>query len=143
MAFRWTRENFLVPIDFAADTDADVQYESYSASQVRDKMEKSGARIRVLVLDACRNNPFRRVRSAAGGLAVMQSNAEGTLIAFATGDNNVASDNAAETNGLFTKHLIPAMRASDLALDEMFKRAKEEVFRASKGKQLPFTYDGM
>jgi hypothetical protein len=92
------RENYLLPVDFEAAAEADVPYTAYSASRIRDKMERSGARLRVLILDACRDNPYKSSRGGASGLAPMGATAEGTLIAFATGDNNTASDNPGQRN---------------------------------------------
>jgi uncharacterized caspase-like protein len=137
------QENYLIPVDFQATSPADVKYKAYPASLAREKLEERGARLRILILDACRNNPFRATRSGAGGLAAMKSDAEGTLIAFATGDNNVADDNPAENNGLFTKHLVAALQTPALSLDEIFKKVKEDVFLASGRKQNPFTYDNI
>ncbi len=137
------QENYLIPVDFHAASEADVPYEAYSAEQLRDKMETSGARLRLLVLDACRNNPFRGVRSRGGGLAAMRSDAEGTLIAFATGDGNVADDNRGESNGLFTRYLIQELAAPGVSIEEVFKRVKEQVYVSSGKRQNPFTYDNV
>jgi hypothetical protein len=63
--------NYLLPVDFAATSEADVKYKAYPATRVGEKMEESRARLSVLVLDACRNNPFRYKRDALGGLAAI------------------------------------------------------------------------
>jgi tetratricopeptide (TPR) repeat protein len=136
-------ENFLIPVDFKAASEADVPYTAYSTARVRDKMEKSGARVRLIILDACRTNPFRATRGGARGLAPMQTDAEGTLIAFATGDNNVADDTPREKNSLFTKHLVAALQTPGLSHDEVFRQVKENVFYASARRQNPFTYDNI
>jgi hypothetical protein len=73
----------------------------------------------------------------------MPVNAEGTLIAFATGDNNTADDNAAEGNGLCTKYLIPALLTPGLQLREAFQKAKEDVYRASRKEQNPSIYENV
>lgn len=135
--------NYLIPVDFAGTSEADLNYDAYPAGQVRDKLEESGARLRILILDACRNNPFRSKRGGARGLAVMDSPAEGTYIAFATADNDVAEDKPAESNGLFTKHLLAALRTPGLDLKQIFEQTKEEVYIESQRKQRPFTYDGV
>jgi formylglycine-generating enzyme required for sulfatase activity len=135
--------NYLVPVDFAATSEDDVQYEAYPASRIQAKLEGSGARLRVIILDACRNNPFRYKRDASEGLAAMSINAEGTLIAFATGDNNTAAENPAETNGLYTKFLIPALMTPGLNLREAFQKAKEDVYRASQRQQNPSVYENI
>lgn len=135
--------NYLIPIDFAGVSEADLPYDAYSAQQVCEKLEETGARLRILILDACRNNPFRTKRDARRGLAAMESSAEGTYIAFATADNDVADDNPSESNGLFTKHLLVALRTPGLDLKQVFEQTKEDVYRESQGKQRPFTYDGV
>jgi hypothetical protein len=135
--------NYLLPVDFAASSEIDVKYKAYAATRVQEKMEASGARLRVMVLDACRNNPFRFKRDALGGLASMPVNAEGTLVAFATGDNNTADDNRSEANGLYTKYLIPALQSPGLQLREAFQKAKEDVYAASRKTQNPSIYENI
>ena len=76
-------ENYLVPVDFDAKDEADAKYAAYSASRVQERLERAGARVILVVLDACRNNPFANTRSGGGGLAAMGSG-KGTLIAFAS-----------------------------------------------------------
>jgi hypothetical protein len=136
-----TGENYLLPVDYQAATEADVPYVAYSANRLRDKMERSGARLRIIILDACRNNPFDASKGGPSGLAAMDSAAEGTMIAYATGDNRTASDNPGRQNGLFTEHLLSALREPGLDLHDIFKRVKQEVYYASNKLQNPFTYD--
>jgi formylglycine-generating enzyme required for sulfatase activity len=135
--------NYLLPVDFSASSEDDVQYEAYPANRIQAKLEGSGARLRVLVLDACRNNPFRYKRDASEGLAAMSINAEGTLVAFATGDNNTAGENPAESNGLYTKYLIPALMTPGLNLRDAFQKAKEDVYRVSQRQQNPSIYENI
>jgi hypothetical protein len=135
--------NYLLPIDFNATSEADVKYKAYPATRLQEKLEESRARLRVLVLDACRNNPFRYSRDATSGLAAMSVNAEGTLIAFATGDHNTADDNASESNGLYTKQLIRALQTPGLNLRDVFQVAKEDTYAASSRKQNPSIYDNV
>jgi hypothetical protein len=101
-------------------------------------MENAGARLSMLILDACRNNPFRSGRAAGGGLAVMNSG-RGTFIAFATGPGKIADDNPRASNGLFTSHLISALRDPELTLDGVFNRVREKVYAESEGQQVPWT----
>jgi len=136
-------QNYLIPIDFVPKSEADLPYEAYSAAQVRDKLEESGARLRIMILDACRNNPFHSKRDGARGLSPMGSSVEGTYIAYATADNSVADDNPAESNGLFTKKLLTALRTPGLDLKQVFEKTKQDVYLASHGAQRPFTYDGI
>jgi len=135
--------NYLLPVDFAATSEVDVKYGAYPASRIQEKMESTGAPLRLLVFDACRNNPFRFRRDALGGLAPMAVDAVGTLIAFSTGDNSTADDNAGEANGLYTKYLIPALQSPGLQLREAFQKAKEDVIAASSRRQTPAIYDNL
>jgi formylglycine-generating enzyme required for sulfatase activity len=136
-------QNYLIPVDFAGTSEADLPYDAYPAAQVRDKLEQSGARLRILILDACRNNPFRSKRDGVRGLSAMASYVEGTYIAYATADNGVADDNPAEGNGLFTKLLLTALRTPGLDLKQIFEKTKQDVYVASQKTQRPFTYDGV
>jgi hypothetical protein len=131
-------ENYLVPVDFDAKDETDAKYAAYSASRVQERIEKAGARVILVVLDACRNNPFQATRSAGGGLAAMGSG-KGTLIAFATAPGKTADDNPNGANGLFTSHLITALREPGLSLDQVFNRVRERVYTESKGRQVPWT----
>jgi len=80
-------ENYLVPVDFAGVDEVDVKHQAYSASRIHDKL--AAARVRLLILDACRDNPFRSTRAIRRGLAEMT--ATGSVIAFATGPGSTAS----------------------------------------------------
>jgi uncharacterized caspase-like protein len=131
-------ENYLVPVDFNARDEADAKYASYAASRVQERIEKAGARVVILILDACRNNPFQSTRSMGSGLAAMGSG-KGTLIAFATAPGKTADDNPRGDNGLFTTHLIQSIKEPGLSLDQIFTRVRERVYNASGGRQVPWT----
>ena len=131
-------ENYLVPTSFDAKDEADAKYEAYSASRVQERMEGTGARVNIIILDACRNNPFRSARAAGGGLGAMNTG-RGTFIAFATAPGRTASDNPKSNNGLFTGHLVESLRVPGLSIDQLFNRVRERVYAASGQKQLPWT----
>jgi uncharacterized caspase-like protein len=76
-------ENYLIPVSFSAASETDAKYESYSLSRVADGLQERGAALKVMILDACRDNPFRTTRGGARGLASM-TGARGSFIAFAT-----------------------------------------------------------
>lgn len=130
-------ENYLVPVDFDAEDETVAKYKSFPAEMVRERMENAGTRLSIIVLDACRNNPFRTSRSASRGLAAMNSG-RGTLIAFATGPGKTASDSSAGKNGLFTHHLIASLRMPGLSLDDVFNRVRTEVDKESSHEQTPW-----
>jgi len=131
-------ENYLVPVDFHAEQEADVPYQAYPAGRVLERIQGAGAGLSILMLDACRDNPFRATRSASKGLAAMATG-KGSFIAFATSPGSTASDNAGESNGLFTKHLLSALGQTDLKLGDIFDRVRERVYEESGHKQLPWT----
>jgi len=101
-------------------------------------MEDAGNRVNIVILDACRNNPFARsFRSASRGLAQMEA-AKGSYIAFATAPGSVASDGA-RRNGLYTEHLLTNLRQGDSDIDKVFRRVAADVSRSTAGKQVPWT----
>jgi hypothetical protein len=129
--------NYLIPVDADIEREDEVIYNSLDASQVLDKMESANNRLNIVVLDACRNNPFARsFRSAAGGLAQMDAPV-GTLIAFSTAPGSVASDGQGE-NGLYTQHFLHSLRDPGVKIEDVFKRVRAGVRRDSKGKQIPW-----
>ncbi len=130
-------ENFLIPVDFEAANEIDARFASYPADQALQSLEGSGAELNILILDACRDNPFAHNRSSLQGLAIMSAG-RGTLIAFATGPGKTASDNPQGGNGLFTSYLIDKLRAPGLSLDQVFNQVALAVDTASGGRQTPW-----
>jgi uncharacterized caspase-like protein len=137
------QENYLIPVDFQATSPSDIRYNAIAASQIRDRLEDSGARLRIMILDACRANPFLAARGGPMGLAAMTSRVEGTLIAYATADNGLASDNSSESNGLYSKYLLQALQTPGLTLKQVFDRVRDNVWAQSGRRQRPYTYDGI
>jgi formylglycine-generating enzyme required for sulfatase activity len=132
-------ENYLVPVDFDGQSEIDVRVDAYAITKVQERMERSGAQLNILVLDACRNNPFRFAgRSGTRGWAAMNAG-QGTFIAFATAPGSTASDNLQGDNGLFTKYLLAALSEPGMGLDELFLYVRGKVYEASGKKQLPWT----
>ena len=130
-------ENYLVPVDFTAQEEADAKYQAVPAARVVDRLSGSGARLNIVVLDACRNNPFRSTRSGTKGLAPMESG-RGSLIAYATAPNRTADDNPLGTNGLFTSYVLEAMKQPGLGIEQVFSQARQSVYQASNGQQVPW-----
>jgi hypothetical protein len=84
--------NYLIPVDASIDTESDVKFEAMNAGLILGKMEDAGNQINIVILDACRDNPFaRRFRSARRGLARMDA-PKGSLVAYATSPGSVAAD---------------------------------------------------
>lgn len=130
-------ENYLVPVDFTTQNESDAKYESYPVGRIVDRLGAAGVGLNIVVLDACRNNPFRSTRSGTRGLAPMDSG-QGTLIAFATAPNRTADDNWSGTNGLFTTFLLEAMEQPGLGVEQLFSVVRQKVYDASGGRQIPW-----
>ncbi len=129
--------NYLIPVGAEIQREDEVAYAALDAQAVLDKMESAGSTTNLVVLDACRNNPFARsFRASTPGLAQMEAPV-GTLVAFATAPGSVASDGAGQ-HGLYTDHLLRAMRQPGAKVEDVFKRVRAGVRRASEGKQVPW-----
>ena len=130
--------NYLVPIGANPTREADVDFQMLDINLVLRQMQDSGTRLNLVVLDACRNNPFggRGLRAAAPGLATMQA-PEGTLISFATQPGNVAQDGTTG-NSPFTKALAQTIRKPGLDIFRTFNEVGLQVARATGGAQQPW-----
>jgi uncharacterized caspase-like protein len=129
--------NYLLPVDARITSEQRVRLEAMDVEAVLDQTAAARASVSMMILDACRNNPFeRRFRSTGGGLA--QINApEGTLIAYATAPGKVAADGEG-SNGLYTQALLKALGEPGLKVEEVFKQVRIDVARASGGTQIPW-----
>jgi hypothetical protein len=129
--------NYIIPTDAKLTSEQRIKLEAIDIDAVLDQMQGARSKVNVVILDACRNNPFeRRFRSASGGLA--QINApEGTLIAYATAPGRVAADGDG-ANGLYTTELLKALRTPGLKVEDVFKQVRINVARASNGAQTPW-----
>lgn len=129
--------NYLIPIDARVEREEEVEYEGVEAGFVLAQMEADTSRVNIVILDACRNNPFARsFRSASNGLAALDA-PSGTLIAYATGPGSTASDGDAR-NGLYTQELLKHMRVPGLSVEEVFKRVRISVRAQTRGRQTPW-----
>ena len=129
--------NYLIPVGSAIEREDEVAYSAVDAQAVLDKMEAAGNVTNIMILDACRDNPFTRsMRSGQAGLAQMDAPV-GTLLAYATAPGAVASDGTG-THGLYTQHLLSAMRQPGSKVEDVFKQVRANVRRDSRGKQVPW-----
>jgi tetratricopeptide (TPR) repeat protein len=130
-------ENYLIPVNAKLDVAEDVRYEAIPVGKVLARMEDAANQMNIVILDACRNNPFaRKWRSSQRGLAPIQS-ARGALIAFATEPGGVAADGEGE-NGLYTSFLLKHLKTPNLDVELMFKRVREDLVQATQNKQVPW-----
>lgn len=128
-------KNYLIPIDAEIRNESSVSSEAVDVDQLLDKL--APARLSMVILDACRNNPFER-RFRGGGQGLAQVNAPtGTLIAYATAPGKVAADGDAQ-NGLYTAELLAAMDVPGVKIEDVFKRVRSNVVRKSGEAQTPW-----
>lgn len=127
--------NYLVPVNANPVKETDVDFQMMDVNLVLRQMDGAGAKLKVVVLDACRNNPFggRGLRSADAGLAQMRA-PEGTLISFATQPGNVALDGA-DGNSPYTKALTQSMRKPGLDVFRVFNEVGLTVSKVTAGAQ--------
>jgi uncharacterized caspase-like protein len=133
-------ENYLVPIDANVQFEDDIVRMCFPVQRmVLANMERSNSRMNIVILDACRNNPFPAVNRSVGstGLAEMKR-ARGSFIAYATAPGSVASDGTGR-NGLYTQELLKALKKEGLTIEQVFKEVRMNVLRLSGDKQ--FTWD--
>lgn len=129
--------NFLVPVDAQIEREDEVAYKAFDISQVLEKMESARNPLNIVILDACRNNPFARAsRSSTAGLAQMDA-PTGSIVAFATAPGAEAADGT-EGNGLYTSYLLKNMNTPGLKVEDVFKRTRVGVRQASDGRQIPW-----
>ena len=130
-------KNYLIPVDAEIATERMVPLVTVDADNILTQMMDARSRVNLVILDACRNNPFERsFRALGGGLAQMNA-PQGTMIAYATAPGKVASDGAG-TNGLYTQELLKAMRRPGLKVEEVFKEVRVAVSAASNNNQIPW-----
>lgn len=130
--------NYLVPVGANPVREADIDFQMLDTALVLRQMEAAGTRLNLVILDACRNNPFggRGLRATSSGLAQMQA-PEGTLISFATQPGNVALDGQSG-NSPYTAALAQTIRRSGLDIFQTFNEVGLAVKRSTAGAQQPW-----
>ncbi|MCJ0765850.1 caspase family protein [Variovorax terrae] len=129
--------NYLVPVDADIRAEEEVAYDSVDAQSVLDKMEAAGNRMNLLILDACRSNPFpNSSRAAAVGLAQMNA-PSGSLVAYSTAPGSVALDGRG-SNSPYTQHLAQAIVQPGVPVEEVFKQVRTAVRRETRNAQTPW-----
>ncbi len=134
-------KNYIIPVDANLKSKTDVREDCPSVSQVLARMEEAGTKLNIVILDACRNNPFERgsfgENEEGGGLAPITP-PDNTVISFATDPGSVASDGVAGTNGLYTGSLVKFISVANTQIENVFKLTGKEVKEKSGGKQKPW-----
>jgi hypothetical protein len=119
-------ENYLLPVGYPFRNEQEVEKVGVQANTLLRYMEDSKNRVNIVILDACRNNPFIKTRSLKmRGLAPMDA-PSGSLVAFSTAPGTEASDGSGK-NGLYTKYLMSNLKIPGLTIEQVFKRTREGV----------------
>jgi formylglycine-generating enzyme required for sulfatase activity len=139
-------ENYLIPVNNQGLQKAsDLPDEAMPLGRILDALGKSDGQLNLIILDACRDNPFPGAKSLGGdkGLAVVSRNVSGTLIAFAASPGEVASSNPTGKNSLFTEELVKNLPKPGLRLEDVFLTTRKAVRERSGGKQIPQEYGSL
>lgn len=128
--------NYMVPVDAKLNTAADVTAQAVNIDSVIAAFKASGNRMNIVVLDACRDNPFAGTGSAKG-LAQLDA-PTGTFLAYATAPGNVAEDGVGGSNGLYTGFLVQELQRPAARIEDVFKRVRLQVRQQSQGRQIPW-----
>jgi uncharacterized caspase-like protein len=135
LQFAW--RNYLLPVDAVIKKIDDVAGQSVDIARLMEGLTKASNPMNVIILDACRDNPFgRNLRVDQKGLSQMDA-PNSTLLAYATSPGNTASDGDG-ANGLYTENLLREIKVPEAKIEDVFKRVRLGVRRKSNGAQIPW-----
>ncbi len=130
--------NYLIPVAANINQESDVKYEAIDANKVLDAMANANNGLNIVILDACRDNPFTRsFRDSTRGLAIVSSAPAGTFISYSTGPGNVARDGEGR-NSPYAAGLIKHMTEPGQPIEQVFKSVRQTLATQSGGKQIPW-----
>ncbi len=130
--------NYMVPVDMRLTRAADLPLQALDLGVVVNTFKESGTRMNIIVLDACRDNPFAGSGGSSKGLAPMDAPI-GTLLAYATQPGNVAEDgDDNSTNGPYAQFLTAELRRPFARVEDVFKRVRYQVRQKTAGRQIPW-----
>ncbi|MDB5634307.1 MAG: peptidase caspase catalytic subunit p20, partial [Tardiphaga sp.] len=133
-------ENYLVPVDIDPKREADIPLQAVRLNDILNTLTSVPSKTRIILLDACRNNPFPEINKTTGrGLAQVdvKLGTAGTLLSFSTSPGAEAEDGKGP-NSPYTTALLKAGREPNLAIEDAFKRVRLSVNQATEGRQTPW-----
>ena len=134
--------NYLIPIGAPMEAEDEIPFESIDVGSVLAKMESAGNALNLMILDACRNNPFpSQFRSTNRGLAQVDAPI-GSLVVYSTAPGDVAADGDGR-NGVFTGQLLKQLKTKGLSLTETVQRTRAAVVKETNGRQIPWASSSM
>jgi hypothetical protein len=128
-------KNYLVPVDADISGEASIPAETVDVDTVLAQLDSST--MSIVILDACRNNPFKKARSIGGGGLAQMDAPKGSFIAYATSPGKTAADGTG-ANGLYTQALLKNIQTPGISLEEVFKRVRNDVSMATADEQIPW-----
>jgi hypothetical protein len=131
--------NYFIPVNTDIQRDDEIADQGLDVSLILEKMTTAGKGVNILIVDACRNDPFSRsFRSTSKGLAAMDA-PKGTIIAYSTSPGKVASDGDPKArNSPYTKHLLTAIQVPNRPIEMVFKEVRRNVQNDTKNEQTPW-----
>ena len=130
-------ENFLVPVDAKVEREADVAIETMRLADMMNALATLPTSLRIVILDACRNNPFDALSKGGKGLAIVDA-PTGSIVAYSTAPGSEALDGGAAGNSPYTAALVEVLRQPNLQIEQMFKSVRVKVNALTGGKQVPW-----
>jgi formylglycine-generating enzyme required for sulfatase activity len=131
--------NYLIPIGASIPSENYLRDRAVSVQTMLTELNEAKNALNVVVLDACRDNPFGWARSGSRGLVVVSHQPADSIIVYATSAGSTAADGTGR-NGLFTTHLLNNLKQPGLEVKEVFNRTGADVSRASNRQQIPAVY---
>ena len=128
-------ENYLIPLNASIPSESHLRTRAFSVQTMLNNLNEAGNKLNIIVLDACRDNPFGWKRSGTRGLAMISAPA-GSIVVFATSANSTASDGN-DRNGLFTGQLLKNLNEPSASVRDIFDKTGRDVLSVSGGKQRP------
>jgi len=129
--------NYFIPVNADIMREDEIADQGLDVSLILEKMNTAGKGVNILIVDACRDDPFgRSFRSSSRGLAQMDA-PRGTIIAYATSPGKVASDGDGR-NSPYTKNLVRAMQQPNKPIEQVFKEVRRAVQEETKNQQTPW-----
>ena len=133
-------ENYLIPVDANIPGENFLRNRAVAVQEMLDELNDAGNEFNMVILDACRDNPFGWSRGGARGLTIVTRQPADSIIVYATSAGSTASDGTGR-NGLFTGYLLQNIKIPGLEVTEMLRRTNADVARASDNQQRPAVYN--
>jgi len=132
-------ENYLIPVDASIQSEGNLRVRTVSVQAMLDDLNDAGNELNIIVLDACRDNPFGWSRSGNRGLAMVAKQPADSIVVYATSAGSTSADGTGR-NGLFTGHLLENLKIPGIEVNEVFRRTMGDVARNSDNQQRPAIY---